>query len=436
MEINGSIISSRRIDDRLYVISNHYPIMAEDDDDPRPVFRLDEQVMVPEFGDIKYLSEFPTETFTIVTTIFLDEEVTLDFDVFLGASGWGIVYVSHNAIYLASYIYFYNQLTLEYTSKGIIMSYMFEEDGTVSFGGAGAYEGYVINQFAIDEYDGYLRMVTTEGWSDTVVNRLYVFARTEIEGQRSLSQVGLLDEGIGKPRETVRSVRFNGTTATIVTYEQTDPLYVVDLSDPTSPTIRAGLEVTGYATYQHVWEPHLIIGIGYESEGWQIFGLKLTLFDITDPDNPIVVGSPLILDFEDYGWSYSEALYNHKALLISKPFGFIGFSISTYHYMDEQYWYSSDYFIFDIDPESDTPISIATTISHSQFIVEYSIEDPDTDYYYSYREYVNIDRAVTIGNYLFVLSNLAITSHDINDSFTLTSFVDLIVEAEPETILD
>jgi len=432
-EINGSIISSRRIDNRLYVISNHYPVMVEQDDDPRPVFKADDEVIVPEISDIKYNQGMPTESFTIISTIFLTEEPTLEFDIFLGVTSWGIVYVSPNAIYLASYYYFFNQLAQTYGSYGLMLSYLFEEDGTVTFGGSAFYEGYVLNQFAIDEYDGYLRIVTTFGWGSNAINRLYVFKRETIDNKRTLTSVSVLEEGLGKPGETVRSVRFNGELATVVTYEQTDPLYVIDLSDPTAPTIRAGLEVTGYATYQHIWDTNLIIGIGYEAEGNQTFGLKLTMFDISNPDDPVVVGDPLVMSIEEYGWSYSEALYNHKALLISKTFNFIGFGVSTYHWTDEEYWYSNDYYVFDINPSSLTPITISAIISHSQFL-EPIPEEPERDYYWYY-PYVNIDRAVTVGNYLFAMSNLAITSHSINEDYVQVASVDLMIAQEPVYIL-
>jgi len=432
-EINGSIISSRRIDNRLYVISNHYPVLVTEDDDPRPVFKVDDEVVVPAISDIKYNQGMPTESFTIISTIFLSEEPTLEFDIFLGVSSWGIIYVSPNAIYLASYYYVFNQLTQTYGSYGLMMSYLFEADGTVTYGGSAYYQGYVLNQFAIDEYDGYLRIVTTFGWGTNAINRLYVFKRETIDDKRTLTSVSVLEEGLGKPGETVRSVRFNGEMATVVTYEQTDPLYVIDLSDPTAPTIRAGLEVTGYATYQHIWDTNLIIGIGYEAEGNQISGLKLTMFDISNPDDPLVVGTPLIMSFEEYGWTYSEALYNHKALLISKTFNFIGFGVSTYHWTADEYWYSNDYYVFDINPESLTPITISKIISHSQFLDPVP-EDPDRDYYWYY-PYVNIDRAVTVGNYLFAMSNLAITSHAINDDYAQVASIDLMITQEPVYIL-
>lgn len=435
-EMNGYQISSRRIDNRLYVISNHYPIMIAADDDPRPVFRMDDNVIVPSFTDIKYLENTLTETFTVITTIFLDEQVGLEFDIFLGSQNWGIIYVSHSAIYMASYNYAYNPILQTYIAYGLLMSYQFEADGTVTYGGAAKYSGFVINQFAMDEYENHIRIVTTEGWGSSVKNRLYIFQRETIDNKRVLTQVALIDEGLGKPGETVRSVRFNGLVATVVTYEQTDPLYTIDLTDPNNPIIRAGLEVTGYSTYQHVWAPNLIIGIGYEAEGNSVFGLKLTMFDISDLDDPLVVGEPLILWSNDYGWQWSEALYNHKAILISHEFDILGFAISSYAYVynsqdDWRYFFFNNYYVFGIDESSSTPITIETTITHSQFITQ----RPQQNEYYYYYYYASIDRAVTVGNYLFALSNLGATSHNINNDYVQADALDLMIDQNPVYIL-
>ncbi|MFA5235238.1 MAG: beta-propeller domain-containing protein [Bacilli bacterium] len=434
IELNGYYLTTRMIGERLYIISNHQPYFVDEDDDPRPVFRVDEEVIVPEFSDIKYMESLPTETFTIIATIFLDQEINseaLGLDIFLGNASWGIVYVSHQAIYLASYYYYYSVIGDSYGYNGLLMSYLFEEDGTVTFGGAGTYKGWVLNQFAIDEYDGYLRMVTTDGWGSSAKNRLYVYERQTIDEKRFLTQVALIDEGIGEPGETVRSVRFNEDAATIVTYEITDPLYTVDLSDPLHPTIEAGLKVSGYATYQHVWAPNLILGIGYESEGNDVFGLKLTLFDVSDLENPVVVGEPLVLWNEDYGWQWSEALYNHKALLVDIELGLLGFSISSYYYGVAYDWiYLDNYYVFNVDPSSETPITIEAVISHSGFAIEHQDELVDRYGYFSYWS-ASITRAVYIGSYLFAVSDMAVTAHDMDEDYAQVASVDLMVDPLP-----
>jgi uncharacterized secreted protein with C-terminal beta-propeller domain len=232
----------------------------------------------------------------------------------------------------------------------------------------------------------------------------------------------------------VKSVRFNEDAATIVTYEITDPLYTIDLSDPLHPTIEAGLKVSGYATYQHVWASDLILGIGYEGEGNDLFGLKLTLFDISDLENPVVVGEPLVLWNEDYGWQWSEALYNHKALLINQTRGFIGFSISSYYYGEGYDWiYVDNYYIFNVDATLDTPITIGTVISHSDFAIAHQEELTDRYGYFAYWS-ASISRSVYIGAYLFAVSDMAVTAHDMDDGYAQVASIDLMVEPTPVLI--
>ncbi|MFP4187660.1 MAG: beta-propeller domain-containing protein [Acholeplasmataceae bacterium] len=413
IEIAGNLMATRLIDDELYAISNQY-VYWHDEIDPRPIIRHDEDLLIPEYEQIKYVPEQRYQSYTLITRVTLDDEVKVDYDVFLGAFGWGQVYVSPDAIYLATTTYFRDAESGAYRSKGQIISYLIGPDGSVSYGGAGSYQGYVINQFAMDEYDGTFRMVTTEGWGDDVKNRLYVFERETVEGERRLKRIGFLDEGIGKPRETVRSVRFNEDLVTVVTYEQIDPLYTIDLSDPRNPFIRAGLEVTGYSTYQHPWLDDYLIGVGYEAEGTEIEGLKLSLYDISDTDDPVEVGDPLVLSNGENGWTYSEALTNHKAILIGEERGILGFSISRSHYNRNNYVYSSDYLVFGVNVDSKKPIWIDASISHIDFFFNH--EDTYAEYNRNAHDF-SIERAVYVGDYLYVISGEAVTSHDMDDDY-------------------
>jgi uncharacterized secreted protein with C-terminal beta-propeller domain len=327
--------------------------------------------------------------------------------------------MSHEGIYLAS-TYYYQSIDesssddavvnwLDYMN-GIVIHYEIQDDGTLDYFGQADYDGQIINQFAMDEHEGLLRLVTTEGWGDDVVNRLYIFEKTREDGETTFVRRALLDEGIGKPRETVRSVRFNGDYVTVVTFEQTDPFYMINLEDPDNPVIQGELEITGFSTYQHPWEEDRVIGIGYETdEDGRVIGLKLALYDTSDPDNPTVINDPLILLNEANNWQYAEALFNHKAILVSNANNFIGFSINAYHYTAAGYQFVSDYMVFTIDDESTIPISIAETITHVNYFTPEHTEV--YDYY--------IDRAVTINNHLFVLSKGAITQHDITDDYTV-----------------
>ena len=382
-----------------------------EDVDPRPFFKHGDDTIVPEYTDIKYLPGMPYRSFTVISHIHLDASPTLEYDIFLGNSGWGNFYVSHAGIYLATVLYEQTPLG-RWKQSGKLISYIFEDNGSVSYGGAGQFEGHVLNQFSMDEHDGYFRMFTTEGWGDDVVNRLYVFERKVIDGKRVLEVVGLIDEGLGKPRETIRSARFMGDRATVVTFEMIDPFYVIDLSDPYNPTILGELEIPGFSTYQHPWTDNLVLGIGYESDGIGVDGIKLALYDISDEENPVEVGKPLVMLNKDHGWQYGEALHNHKAILVSKPFDFIGFSIYRYHWFSSNYRQTNDYIIFNIDPEREHPIEIAATLSHID------LYEANEDFFRGFGAWrFGVDRAVTIGNYLYVVSGEAVTSHKILDDF-------------------
>lgn len=162
----------------------------------------------------------------------------------------------------------------------------------------GYVEGHPINQFSLDEFDGILRMAVNTGWSDGD-NRVYTL-------DQDLNLIGSLI-GIA-PGETLQSSRFLGTTLYLVTYFVTDPLFVIDLSDPNSPEVVGELLVPGFSTYLHPCSDDLIAGIGQDN--WT---LKVSLFNVSDPASPAEVDTimaPL------YAWS--EALWDHKAVLFDE----------------------------------------------------------------------------------------------------------------------
>ena len=411
-EMSGHLQTSRLIDNTLVLIST-MSVPQEAEIDPRPYVNHNDTVIVPEYSDIKYVENTQYQAYTMITTIALSETISHEMDIFLGSYSWGQIYVSKQAIYMATGYYDYEHDVY----RSLLVSYQFDEDYRVTYGGHGHYRGHVISPFAMDEHDGYFRLVTTEGWGDNVVNRLFVFERIEVDGKRELAQVGRIDEGLGKPRETVRSVRFMGDQAYVVTFEMIDPYYIIDLSDPTNPTITGELEVPGFSTYLHPWHDQMMIGLGYESSGVGVDGIKLSLYDNTDAENPVEVGSPRVF-LNDGSYSYSEALHNHKALLIHKTRDFIGFSMERYYYFSNTYRWTSDYMIFDVKPSREIPIDVLATVSHYPIFEANDdlYQANDHHWYYGYADF-SVRRAVYVGDYLYVLSGEAITSHAMNDAF-------------------
>jgi inhibitor of cysteine peptidase len=422
IEISGYYQTTRIINDTLYVISTQDVYTYDDSIDPRPNITLNESTYIPQYEDIKYIPDSVYQAFSVITTIPLSNVEDIKMDVYLGAQSWGNIYVSLKGIYFASNTYFYDEETQTYMQQGHLMSYLFDEDGFISFGGKASYEGVIINQFALDQFGDYIRFVTTDGWGDSVKNRLYIFKHDFNESsQHILTQVSLLDEGIGKPRERIQSARFNQTMLTVVTFELTDPLYIIDLTDPKNPIITSEIEVTGYGTYQHPWGEGVLLVIGYETndEG-RIIGLKVSLFDTSDTSNIKEIGTPYVILNEAFGWSYSEALHNHKAMLIDVELGLFGFATSRYQMIQTSrnnvtsifYEFVSNYLVFDIRPNDEKAIHLIAELTHTDILSTY-----DALNYYSGVWAYQIERAVYIGDTLYTLSQGAIKSHDMLNNF-------------------
>jgi len=175
--------------------------------------------------------------------------------------------------------------------------------------------GRPLNQYAADFYDDHLRVVTTESdWWTTdgsrTTNKLFVLKVPEAGEGQEMVLVGETGH-IGKPNESVFSVRFIGPTAYIVTFERTDPFYIFNLTDPTDPTKLGELEIPGFSSYLHPIEIDgvpLILGIGeHVDERQSRVGVKISLFDISDLTNPTENAT-----FIDEG-AYSSAGNDFKA---------------------------------------------------------------------------------------------------------------------------
>jgi len=340
IEIGGFYSQSRLYKDNLYIISykNYHGGLP---------WYNDKEKEVMSYQDIKYLEGTLYNTFSTITTIKLNDDIQTSYDTLL-ASHWDVIYVNTNGIYFVTSTYMeewvvpYLSIANKQVSK--IINYMFNEDGDVVYGGVGEFNGYVLNQFAIDEYDGYLRIAATVRNSNSVENSIHVFKREIKDEKYVFTEVGLLNEGLGKPGELIKSVRFNGPLATVVTFVNTDPFYTIDLQDPTNPKIVGSYEVSGYSGYQLPWNEGYVLGIGYEIDEKTLMttGMKLAIYDITDVTNPEILGEAYVI--EKINSIY--AINNHNALFVDKENSLFGFAAG------------STYYLFAVDLHSSKPISI------------------------------------------------------------------------------
>ncbi len=172
--------------------------------------------------------------------------------------------------------------------------------------GSGTVEGSLHNQFSVDEHDGRLRVATTISHYDSETS---VFSQTNnlailenIDGV--LTEVGAVNDFA--TGEQIYSVRFDGDRAFVVTFRQVDPLFVFDLSDPTTPVIRGELQVPGYSSYLQVIDENHLLAVGRDTETQST---KVSLYDISDPANPIEVDSDVLPK-----WTWSLAEWDAKAI--------------------------------------------------------------------------------------------------------------------------
>ena len=175
--------------------------------------------------------------------------------------------------------------------------------GAPVYQGAAEVEGWLINQFALSEYRGRLRVATTIEGSWPISSRLTIF---DI-GEDGLTELSKLD-GLG-PSERIYAVRFLGELGYVVTFRLIDPLYVLDLSDPENPAVAGELKIPGFSSYLHPLGGGLLLGVGQNADPHtgQPLGLQVSLFDVSDP------AEPTRLDQVDLSASSRNVAFEHRA---------------------------------------------------------------------------------------------------------------------------
>ena len=170
------------------------------------------------------------------------------------------------------------------------------------FTASGSVPGWLVNQYALSEWDGYLRVATTDNAAGSSAVRVL-----RPVGRR-LTQVGEVG-GLGRG-ERIYSVRFLGPRGYLVTFRQTDPLYSLDLADPRHPKVTGELKITGFSSHLQPVDDGRLIGIGQEaSDQGRVQGMQVSLFDVGDP------AAPRRLARYQMSGGYSEAEWDPHALL-------------------------------------------------------------------------------------------------------------------------
>ena len=198
-------------------------------------------------------------------------------DIMAVVSGAETFYVSENNIYSAVPTWNEKETRTELVRIGYA-------DGKFTDGSTGSFAGELNDNFSLDEYADHLRVVTTvESWSSDYSdfsrsNSLYVLDSS----MKTVGKIENLAEG-----EEIKSARFMGETGYFVTYKNTDPLFSVDLSDPENPKVLGELKITGFSSYLHFYGENKLLGIGWETDPdtGNTIGMKCSMFDISDPSD-------------------------------------------------------------------------------------------------------------------------------------------------------
>ncbi|MDX1504232.1 MAG: beta-propeller domain-containing protein [Spongiibacter sp.] len=343
VELEGGFVDSRRVGDTVYVVSRHtptldnihyYPTTEQEYESNRNAFKsLNSEDLIPKLTirrgadeqtrplfapqDCMITNEGRVsddrsgyQTLTSITAIAIDDPLnpqTLCYNE--SAAG---VYVSSSAIYLSDVRYGEGE-SLTRIHKFALGS------GKPRYRGSAEIGGYLWTggqrDFRISEHDGRLRVFTTR-WTgdddDRQDHTLYLLE--EADTGESLEIVAQLPNNarpaeIGKPNEGLFGVRFVGDRAYAVTFEQIDPLYVIDLSNPRDPFIAGSMDLPGFSDFLHPIGDDLLLGLGTTADSNS--QVKLELFDVSDATSPVSRGVALI--GSDDSWNWSEAQYNRHA---------------------------------------------------------------------------------------------------------------------------
>lgn len=452
--IDGDYLDSRRIGDDVFFITRTYPHYYMYGDTTANLKLAD---MLPTIvdtksgkttkkllplSDISYFPNFVEPDYVIAASInTVHPEQAINTKAYLGAGE--LIYASTQNLYLSASKYHFNStgdiavgnVELPTTNKNTVTTQLFKfaiQNGQLNFTAAGEVPGTALNQFSMDENGDYFRIATTtQNWfnnNNKSYNSLFVLNKD----MKTVGKIDSLAEG-----EQIYSTRFLGDRCYIVTFRLVDPLFAIDLSTPTNPTVMGELKIPGYSNYLHPYDETHLIGFGkdaavYQSEqpnsdqfwaGGSAFyqGLKVALFDVADMKNPKELYSVTIGD----RGSNSPLLWNHKALYWDSERHLFGFPVELYQlpngFNPKEPWqygltsYQGAY-IYEVTPEKG--FNLKAKLTHIPDSIT-PIHITGENYEYNYWDWTTydlfIDRMIRIDNSLYTLSNKQMNVYDLND---------------------
>jgi uncharacterized secreted protein with C-terminal beta-propeller domain len=309
VEVEGSALATRLVGNLLYFAANKniYPVVFEEAAPEVLLPAARDTAAAPDakilpVEELRYFPDEPTASYLLLGAFDITKDIPCEVQSLLGAGQ--TFYMNQQSLYI---------VRASWSEEGPWSDiYRFSLAGTeIRYEGTGRAEGQPLNQYSMDEYDGYFRIATT---SAGVGNYVTIF-------DGALQEVGRTPALA--PDEIIQSVRFMGSMGYVVTFRQMDPLFVVDLGDPAAPRVLGALKIPGFSEYLHPVGDGLMVGLGRHTRetfvrmedgteeivGVQDAGVKLSLFDVSLPSDPRELDVLLL------GSGSSEAEYNPRALM-------------------------------------------------------------------------------------------------------------------------
>ena len=420
-EIDGSLLAARAIGGSVYlVVENGDALHAAVAGGPLPEFLAAASIYVAAGGADGGLV-------TVARLSTTDARPGIDDAAVMVGMG-STVYASADAVYVAG--------TTWGGGAGPTTSLMaFSLGDRIEHLASGSVPGFVPDQFAMDEAaDGTFRIATQTGWwGRSASSAVHVLGR---QG-RDLVTLGSVT-GIA-PGEDLKSVRFIDDQAFVVTFEQVDPLFVIDLADPRNPRITGELKIPGFSSYLHPMEEGRLFGIG-QGDSWNTG--KLSLFDVSDPAAPAEVDA-VTLGGSD-GWASSEAAWDHHAFSWFATHGLLAVPVTETTWNHEPPVWGDLPIVVDVTPldggdESiqvvdelvetpdssgdDPQVTIGSSISIPPLETSYTVKlfavDRDAGFTHviDVRHDSPVLRSLRIGDRLYTVSTTAIAVHQLGGSY-------------------
>ncbi len=434
--LDGSYFDARMIGDYVYMVTTQYSTdicYVEEEKvkiTPPELCINGESQQIP--ASQMYYVDVPEkmDTMTHVLSIDLSSFAVEEKSFLLGCSQ--TLYVSQNTIYLTytSYEYATNALGgwVGSTDEKTLIHKIAIDIGDITYVAQGEVAGHLLNQFSMDEHQGFFRIATTIGnvWDHDrpCTNNIYIL-------DDKLNMVSSIEKIA--PGERIYSARFMGDRAYLVTFKKIDPFFTFDLSDPYHPQLMGKLKIPGYSDYLHPYDENHIIGIGKDTEeatddqktsrnldfAWYQ-GIKIALFDVTDFENPVQKDKVIIGD----RGSTSPILYDHKALLFDKAKQLFVLPVTVYQ-IDQEIKQQNNGYTGSLRGEFSFQGVYIYRITENGFVYRGKIshkstqlEDDGGSWYRG--SSTEIKRALYIEHSLFTLSDSMVEIHDLKNLEEIT----------------